>query len=287
MTAGEPYMEGLHRPPPRLRAHAGRPAPSCRPRPSGSSTRRSHRVTPAALDREGGAAVIRERLVGLALHAYPRDVPGDARRRDDEHGPRRRRGPPPGPASSPASSASGLRSRRRPTPRGSAPPRLVADGFCLAAVWQMTLDPSTLLAQRARGMDDPLLAWPSIAAARGRIWRLALVGYDRLARDRPAGVDGGPLPGSCSITTPPPATMLAALGAPDPLASACWRSPRVAAGRDVRRLAWLAGAADARRGRSARRPVRAVRRCWWGSWRSRRCSSSSSPSLCCRPTRAW
>jgi hypothetical protein len=58
--------------------------------------------------------------------------------------------------------------------------RLIADGLCLAAVWQITLDLSTLLAQRVRGLHDPLLAWPSIAAL-AAILALALIGYDRLA----------------------------------------------------------------------------------------------------------
>jgi hypothetical protein len=41
--------------------------------------------------------------------------------------------------------------------------RLIADGLCLAGAWLLTLDLSTLLSQRARGLHDPLLAWPSIA----------------------------------------------------------------------------------------------------------------------------
>jgi hypothetical protein len=58
--------------------------------------------------------------------------------------------------------------------------RLCADGLCLAACWVMTLDLSTLLAQRARGMHDPLLAWPSVASL-AALLALALVGLDRLA----------------------------------------------------------------------------------------------------------
>lgn len=58
--------------------------------------------------------------------------------------------------------------------------RIVADGLCLAAVWLMTLDVSTLLSQRARGMHDPLLSAPSIALL-AAVLALALVGYDRVA----------------------------------------------------------------------------------------------------------
>jgi hypothetical protein len=58
--------------------------------------------------------------------------------------------------------------------------RVLTDGVCLAAVWLMTLDLSTLLSQRARGFDDPLLAPWSLALI-GVALALALVGYDRLA----------------------------------------------------------------------------------------------------------
>ena len=63
----------------------------------------------------------------------------------------------------------GLRARGSQTASAGAR-RIVADGLCLAAVWLMTLDVSTLLSQRARGMHDPLLSAPSIAllAARPR-----------------------------------------------------------------------------------------------------------------------
>lgn len=57
--------------------------------------------------------------------------------------------------------------------------RLCADGLCLAACWLMTLDLSTLLVQRARGMHDPLLAWPSVASL-AALLALALLGLDRL-----------------------------------------------------------------------------------------------------------
>jgi hypothetical protein len=73
----------------------------------------------------------------------------------------------------------GLRERATLTARAGAG-RLVADGLCLAAVWLMTLDLVTLLAQRERGMEGPLLAWPSIALL-GAALALALVGLDRPA----------------------------------------------------------------------------------------------------------
>lgn len=58
--------------------------------------------------------------------------------------------------------------------------RVLADGVCLAAVWLMTLDLSTLLSQTVRGFQDPLLA-PASLAALGIALALALVGYDRFA----------------------------------------------------------------------------------------------------------
>jgi hypothetical protein len=73
----------------------------------------------------------------------------------------------------------GLRDRATVTARDGAR-RLVADGLCLAAIWIATLDLVTLLAQRARGMDGPLLAWPSIALLAAAL-ALALIGLDRLA----------------------------------------------------------------------------------------------------------
>jgi hypothetical protein len=73
----------------------------------------------------------------------------------------------------------GLRDRATVTARVGAP-RLVADGLCLAAIWVATLDLVTLLAQRARGMEGPLLALPSIALLAAALV-LALIGLDRLA----------------------------------------------------------------------------------------------------------
>jgi hypothetical protein len=58
--------------------------------------------------------------------------------------------------------------------------RVLADGVCLAAVWLMTLDSSTLLAQTVRGLQDPLLA-PASLVGLGVALALALVGYDRPA----------------------------------------------------------------------------------------------------------
>jgi hypothetical protein len=124
--------------------------------------------------------MIRERVAGLALCAYP-SVPRAARGEEmlgtllDAS----------------ASSRTrfvreivdlvrrGLRTRATQTASAGAR-RLVADGLCLAATWVMTLDLSTLLSQRARGMHDSLLAPASIALL-AAILAIALIGYDRLA----------------------------------------------------------------------------------------------------------
>jgi hypothetical protein len=58
--------------------------------------------------------------------------------------------------------------------------RLIADGLCLAAAWIMTLDLSTLVTQRARGMHDPLLG-PAPLALLVAALALALIRRDRLA----------------------------------------------------------------------------------------------------------
>jgi hypothetical protein len=63
--------------------------------------------------------------------------------------------------------------------------RLIADGLCLAAAWLMTLDVSTLVTQRARGMHDPLLAAGAARPAGGRA-------RARAHRPRPAGRLRGP-----------------------------------------------------------------------------------------------
>jgi hypothetical protein len=68
--------------------------------------------------------------------------------------------------------------RARTAGRGSR--RLVADGFCRGAILVMTLDLSTLLAQKLGGVQDPLLSWASIAAL-GVVLATALAGAERLA----------------------------------------------------------------------------------------------------------
>ena len=82
----------------------------------------------------------------------------------------------------------GLRTRATRV-AAAGPRRVVADGVCLAAVWLLTLDLSTLLAQTVRGMQDPLLAPASIAL----LARRALPRADRPrppGRGRRAAVDG-------------------------------------------------------------------------------------------------
>jgi hypothetical protein len=73
----------------------------------------------------------------------------------------------------------GLRARAART-AAAGPRRVIADGICVAGVWLMTLDLSTLLSQVARGEHDPLLA-PASLILLGVALALALVGYDRLA----------------------------------------------------------------------------------------------------------
>ena len=73
----------------------------------------------------------------------------------------------------------GLNARAAENARAGAR-RLIADGLCLAGAWIMTLNLSVLVAQRARGMRDPLLVWPSIALLAAAL-AIALVGRDRLA----------------------------------------------------------------------------------------------------------
>jgi hypothetical protein len=75
----------------------------------------------------------------------------------------------------------GMRMRAAETAQ-SGPRRLLADGFCRGAILVMTLDLSTLLAQRLDGVQDPLLTWVSISAL-GAILAVALLGAER-----PAGV---------------------------------------------------------------------------------------------------
>ena len=122
----------------------------------------------------------RERIAGLALLCYPsdaREARGDemlAPLHDVSAGSRR------GFAREIADLARlGLRTRATATASAGAR-RLIADGLCLAAVWLMTLDASTLVTQRARGMHDPLLA-PAPLALLVAALALGLIGRDRLA----------------------------------------------------------------------------------------------------------
>jgi hypothetical protein len=73
----------------------------------------------------------------------------------------------------------GLRTRATSTASVGAR-RLLADGLCLAGIWLMTLDVSTLVTQRARGMHDPLLAPASLALLLAAL-AVALIGLDRAA----------------------------------------------------------------------------------------------------------
>ena len=122
----------------------------------------------------------RERATRAALLAYPRDVrerAGDemtATLLDASAGSRTRFA-----RELTALTRAGFNARGQRT-AAIGPRRVLADGVCLAAVWLMTLDLSTLLSQRARGFEDPLLA-PWSLVLLGVALALALVGYDRLA----------------------------------------------------------------------------------------------------------
>jgi len=122
----------------------------------------------------------REGIAGLALLSHPaaaRTARGDemlATLLDVSAGSRRRFG-----REIAALVRLGLRTRAAAT-ASAGPRRLLADGLCLAAVWLLTLDVSTLVSQRARGMHDPLLSAPSIALL-AAVLALALIGHDRLA----------------------------------------------------------------------------------------------------------
>ncbi|HEX6697615.1 MAG TPA: hypothetical protein VF080_12485 [Solirubrobacteraceae bacterium] len=122
----------------------------------------------------------RERIAGLALLSYPaaaRDARGEemlATLHDVSAGSRR------GFAREIADLARlGLRTRVTATASVGAR-RLIADGLCLATAWLMTLDASTVLVQRARGLHDPLLAATPLALVAAAL-ALALIGYDRAA----------------------------------------------------------------------------------------------------------
>jgi hypothetical protein len=73
----------------------------------------------------------------------------------------------------------GLRTRATSTASAGAR-RVIADGLCLAGIWLMTLDVSTLVTQRARGIQDPLLASAPLALLAAAL-AVALIGRDRIA----------------------------------------------------------------------------------------------------------
>ena len=122
----------------------------------------------------------RERLAARALDAYPPAVAaahGDemiATLLDASAGSRRRFA-----GELAGLVRAGLHARAAENARAGAR-RLIADGLCLAGAWIMTLNLSVLLAQRARGLQDPLLAWPSIALLAVAL-AMALMGRDRIA----------------------------------------------------------------------------------------------------------
>jgi hypothetical protein len=122
----------------------------------------------------------RERIAGLALLAYPADARQArgqemlATLHDISTGSRR------GFAREVADLARlGLRTRATSTASVGAR-RLIADALCLAAVWLMTLDVSTSLVQRARGLHDPLLAAAPLALLVAAL-AVALIGRDQVA----------------------------------------------------------------------------------------------------------
>ena len=161
VVAGEPYLEGGRQRRDYTLTQIGRARAPGRGR--AARARRAHGHAAAARDRHGGGAMSGERIAELALLAYPaarRAARGEemlATLLDASAGSRRRF------AREIADLVRlGLRARGSQTASAGAR-RIVADGLCLAAVWLMTLDVSTLLSQRARGMRDPLLSSPSIA----------------------------------------------------------------------------------------------------------------------------
>jgi hypothetical protein len=130
----------------------------------------------------------------------------------------------------------GLRSRAcRTAAAGEC--RVIADGLCLAGVWLMTLDLSTLLAQTVRGMHDPLLAPPSLILL-GVALALALIGYDRLAGVTALVWTAARLP---ALLDHQPGATLTLIAATLPSAT-CFAVLALASRRrapDVRGLAWL------------------------------------------------
>src|SRR3954447_2764767 len=186
LGGGRPPASRLH--PHADRAHRAsgrsRPARACR----------AHGDAPPAAVGQDGDVMSRERIAGLALLSYPadaREARGEemlATLHDVSAGSRR------GFAREIADLVRlGLRMRATTTATVGAR-RLIADGLCLAAAWIMTLDLSTLVTQRARGMHDPLLA-PAPLALLVTALALALIGRDRLAGGGAGpGAAGGPPP---------------------------------------------------------------------------------------------
>jgi len=130
----------------------------------------------------------------------------------------------------------GLRARAERTAAQSGR-RVVADGVCLAAAWLMTLDLSTLLAQRVRGLHDPLLA-PGLLVLLGVALALVLVGHDRLAGAAALAWTAARFP---ALLADVPGSALAVLAA-TVVPVACFVTLVLAPRRrrpDPRRLAWL------------------------------------------------
>jgi hypothetical protein len=130
----------------------------------------------------------------------------------------------------------GLRARARVTATSGAR-RVIFDGLCLACVWLMLLDLATLLAQRVRGMHDPLLAPASLVLLAVAL-SLALVGFDRLAGVAALAWIGARLPALVADTPGETAAVITVTvltaGCFATLALAPRRRPR-----DLRRLAWM------------------------------------------------
>jgi hypothetical protein len=181
--------------------------------------------------------MIRERLVGAGLLAYP----AEARERlggeiagtvlDAGAGSRRRL------VRELADLVRlGLRARAGVTATSGAR-RVTFDGLCLACVWLMLLDLATLLAQTVRGMHDPLLAPASLLLLAVAL-SLSLVGFDRLAGVAALVWIGARLPALLADTPGETGAVitvtLLTVGCFATLVLAPRRRPR-----DLRRLAWM------------------------------------------------
>jgi hypothetical protein len=178
------------------------------------------------------------RAVRAALLAYPADVRErlgaemTATLLDVSRGSRRRFG-----RELACLAGAGLRARAERT-AGESGRRVLADGVCLGAAWLMTLDLSTLLAQRVRGLHDPLLA-PASLVLLGVALALVLVGHDRLAGTAALLWTGARLPALLADVPGSAPAVLAATLVP----VACFATLVLAPRRrrpDPRRLAWLA-----------------------------------------------